>query len=291
MLDALQGFVSISASSPFNYRAAREYVSTVQWGSFLVTVFYVVTIFSIKWVMTNRKPYEIKTALRLWNLWLALFSIAGSLVTSYALLYEINKNGLVSSYTYAKDFFEGTSGLWTFWFCMSKLAELGDTYFIVLRKKPLMFLHWYHHVATLNYGLMSYVDKSAYNTWIVWLNFSVHAVMYSYYFLAACGIRLPAWFARCLTTSQITQFLITLAVLAHVGLKMVTGQHVDTTWTSYIYCLLMEISYVVLFGNFFYQSYIAGGGKKFQKEKGIKGEKSANGVNGVATNGNAHKQD
>ncbi|KAI3415370.1 hypothetical protein GPALN_004982 [Globodera pallida] len=51
--------------------------------------------------------------------------------------------------------------------------------------------HWYHHVATLNYGLMSYVDNTAFNTWIVWLNFSVHAVMYTYYFLAACRIRLP----------------------------------------------------------------------------------------------------
>jgi hypothetical protein len=29
----------------------------------------------------------------------------------------------------------------------------------------------------------------------------------------------------------------------------------------------MEISYVVLFGNFFYHSYIHGGGKKFNREK------------------------
>lgn len=53
--------------------------------------------------------------------------------------------------------------------------------------------------------------------------------MYSYYFLAACRIRLPAWFAQCLTTSQITQFLITLAILAHVGLRMIAGSHVDTS--------------------------------------------------------------
>ena len=76
---------------------------------------------------------------------------------------------------------------------------------------------------------MSYVDETAFNTWIVWLNFSVHAVMYSYYFLAACRIRLPAWFAQCLTTAQITQFLITLAILAHVGFRMVAGSRVDTS--------------------------------------------------------------
>ncbi|KAI1709649.1 GNS1/SUR4 family domain-containing protein [Ditylenchus destructor] len=228
----MEGFLRISTETPFNYAAARKYVSTIQFSSFLVTIGYVVVIFSIKAIMANRKAFEIVTPLRLWNLWLAVFSIAGSAVTSVALVQEINKHGIVSSYTKAQDFFEGTSGLWTFLFCMSKLAELGDTIFIVLRKKPLMFLHWYHHVATLNYGLMSYVDKSAYNTWIVWLNFSVHAVMYSYYFLAACGIRLPAC------------------------------------------CLLMEISYVVLFGNFFYHAYIKGGGKKFQKEKKAPAQKT-----------------
>lgn len=94
--------------------------------------------------------------------------------------------------------------------------------------------------------------------------------MYSYYCLAACGIRAPAWFARSLTTCQITQFLITLTILAHVGIKLLIGEHVDTTPTSYIYCLLMEISYVALFGNFFYHSYIKGGGKKFNREKQTK---------------------
>lgn len=32
----------------------------------------------------------------------------------------------------------------------------------------------------------------------------------------------------------------------------------------------MEISYVALFGNFFYHSYIRGGGKKFNREKAKK---------------------
>lgn len=98
--------------------------------------------------------------------------------------------------------------------------------------------------------------------------------MYSYYWLAACGFRAPAWFARSLTTCQILQFIITLTILFHVGIKLLNGEVVDTSLTSYMYCLIMEISYVALFGNFFYHSYIKSGGKKFNREKQLKKEAS-----------------
>ena len=33
------------------------------------------------------------------------------------------------------------------------------------------------------------------------------------------------------------------------------------------YDCVYQISYVILFGNFFYQSYVRGGGKKYNQEK------------------------
>ena len=38
----------------------------------------------------------------------------------------------------------------------SKLPELGDTIFIVLRKQRLIFLHWYHHITVFVYCWYSY---------------------------------------------------------------------------------------------------------------------------------------
>jgi elongation of very long chain fatty acids protein 6 len=37
---------------------------------------------------------------------------------------------------------------WVFYFNLSKLFEWCDTFFVVLRKRPLIFLHYYHHIYT-----------------------------------------------------------------------------------------------------------------------------------------------
>ena len=53
------------------------------------------------------------------------------------------------TYSYIED--DKVSGFWATMFVLSKVPELGDTMFVVLRKQPLIFLHWYHHATVLVY--------------------------------------------------------------------------------------------------------------------------------------------
>jgi hypothetical protein len=93
------------------------------------------------------------------------------------------------------------------------------------------------------------------------------SILFSYYLLRSLHIKVPAAIAQCITVLQISQFVITHLVLFHVGLLYLQGTTCDVTPHTYWLCLGMEISYLVLFGNFFYHSYIRGGGKKFVAEK------------------------
>lgn len=74
----------------------------------------------------------------------------------------------------------GTIGYWNWLFMASKIFELIDTIFLVLRKKPLLFLHWYHHILTMIFAYYSYPISPAFNRWGIHLNSFVHSFMYRY---------------------------------------------------------------------------------------------------------------
>jgi hypothetical protein len=102
-------------------------------------------------VMANMKPFDLRYPLAAWNALLSLFSFIGMCRTVPYLLGQLvsmpYEDTICSDprHTYGV----GPVGLWTCLFILSKVPELIDTVFIVLRKRDLIFLHWYHPVTVL----------------------------------------------------------------------------------------------------------------------------------------------
>ena len=127
----------------------------------------------------------------------------------------------------------------------------------MLRKQRLIFLHWYHHITVLLYSWYSYKDQVAGGGWFMTMNYGVHSLMYTYYAARAAGLRVPRPLAILITTTQILQMAMGLAVLGLVYRWMhevrCPTQVDNVAWGS-----LMYLSYLVLFASFFYNSYLRG---------------------------------
>lgn len=144
-------------------------------------------------------------------------------------------------------------------------SELIDTFFIVVHKKPLIFLHWYHHITVLLYCYHSYVTTSPPGIFFVVMNYSVHASMYGYYFLMAMKMR-PKWFNPIvITIFQISQMIVgvavTLAGFYYYKTDPTCGIEKENNTAAFV----MYGSYLFLFLQFFFGRYFKKKGWKKQK--------------------------
>jgi elongation of very long chain fatty acids protein 6 len=165
-----------------------------------------VSIFGGSHWMKNRKPFDLKRPLLLWNMLLAVFSITGAFRVGTELIHVATTSGLHGCLCYRAT--DNLTSLWIFAFIMSKYAELFDTLFIVARKKPLMFLHWYHHVTVLLFSWYTLTNGGSSMRILALVNMIIHSVMYSYYAAMAAGFRMPNVIALVITVMQITQMVM-----------------------------------------------------------------------------------
>lgn len=257
-----QRFLDIFSAKEFPEEDARKWVSDHLLSSVKVSVAYVIIIFGTKYFMRNRQPFDLSLPLNIWNALLAAFSIAGTVTLLPEFIAVVRKHGMQASYCHLYDFTKGSVGYWGWLFIVSKLFEFGDTIFVVLRKKPLLFLHWYHHILTSFYTFFSYPRPTAFARWGINMNYFVHAFMYSYYFLRSMKMRVPGIFAKFVTSLQILQFIVSVSHLVYLGfLVYVRKLKCDFDDSVYLLATAMNITYLVLFINFFMKSYIIGGGK------------------------------
>jgi elongation of very long chain fatty acids protein 6 len=156
----------------------------------------------------------------------------------------------------------GATGFWVMLFVFSKIPELLDTVFIVLRRKPLIFLHWYHHVTVLLFCWSAYSTLAASGLYFVAMNYTVHAIMYGYYCLQALKMLPRSFPAILITVSQILQMFIGTGVCISCWYYNLTGKSCQNDQSNLIAGALMYGSYLYLFADFAVRRYL------FEKPKG-----------------------
>jgi len=192
------------------------------------------------------------------------------------------------------DYTHGVTGCWAWLFILSKVPELVDTLFIVLRKQELIFLHWYHHATVLVYCWFSSKDFSASGRWFVLMNYTVHAFMYSYYAFRAMRFKIPKWVNIAITSGQISQMIFGIYVNCLAYMKKRRGEACDVTDENITWSFIMYFSYFLLFFHFFYNAYISPSKKSPRTQSQSNGngvKKQANGVNGHHDQNNNSSKD
>ena len=163
-------------------------------------------------------------------------------------------DGIWSTTCYSEATIIPRQAVWGYMFGLFKVVELGDTAFIVLRKTPLSFLHWYHHMTVFVFCWYTLIDPTPVTQWFGVMNYTIHTVMYTYYAFKASGWRIPSRVALVVTLMQLSQMFV--GVIINVIAYVQRGGSCKVRVDLFQAAAIMYVSYAILFMNFLYHRYI-----------------------------------
>jgi len=257
-------------SSEFDPVLAQQWMADNWHGSIYLVAVYFLFLVAGRYFMRDREPFQLTKPLIAWNALLAAFSLYGAYYTVPEFISHLRKYGYFDSYCVVDQYYRKKPlDFWVWAFHFSKAPELGDTVFLVLRKKPVNFLHVYHHSTVLLWCWFCFQYWSSPPRWGVAMNYAIHSVMYAYYTARASRIRLPSIVAPMVTTLQLAQFLVCVPLNAQALYKTYQGlafqeDGCDTTFTLALLQQFLYNTYFLLFAHFFYKAYISRRGKARQ---------------------------
>ena len=230
-----------------------------------------------KFMKTRKLPLFITKSipyiLFIWNALLSAFSIAGFFrvfpffafvfITSLLGISSIKASAPSGSYLFCSPgmatYGSGPVGLWVVLFMWSKYIELLDTVLLVVRKKPVTFLHYFHHATVLLYCWYAGAAEQSTGIFFAVMNYGVHALMYLYYTLQALvGVGLlrarPSW-GKLVTILQLLQMALGVTVTLIHSWLINHRDDCDGNPVIIAAAFAMYSVYGALFLKFFYTRY------------------------------------
>lgn len=207
--------------------------------------------------MKDRKPLNIKPIILVYNLYQTFYNafIVQVVFTTPGALTYVWRHGChpidPDTNPYLKVLNETA---WYFFF--SKIMDLLDTIFFILRKKNshVTFLHVYHHanMVMVSWSYLKYI-KGEQGAIVGSMNSFIHTIMYSYYFLSALGpeVQKYLWWKKYITRLQMLQFVIIIVYM----LTLIIGR-CDLPASFTYFMIFQGGSFFVLFANFYFKSYV-----------------------------------
>jgi fatty acid elongase 3 len=257
------------ASLPENWQIWEQGVSplSTHWSVILAIIAYFAAVFGGQEYMADKKPYKLRELFIVHNL---LLSITSAVVLAL-MMEEVwpywSQTGFHKSICAQSAFTPRLETLYIVNYMM-KYWELADTLFLVAKKKPIIFLHIFHHPAT---AVLCYVQLNG-RTPVSWVpivaNLTVHTVMYWYYYTTAANPGYQPWYKRSITSLQIGQFCLDLVVVYYASWR---GKTFIKRWSgpgktfaapdcsgadmsALLGCMLLT-SYLFLFVAFYKRTY------------------------------------
>lgn len=163
-------------TSQFQFVPRSTPMSTFKEASIAIALYYVI-IFGGREIMRSRPALKLNKLFIIHNFYLT--AISGGLLLLFAqqLIPALWKNGLYDGICGATGWSQKLLVLYYLNY-LTKYLELLDTVFLVLKKKPLTFLHTYHHGATAMLCYTQLVGQTSVSWVPITLNLAVHVVMY-----------------------------------------------------------------------------------------------------------------
>lgn len=159
---------------------------------------------------------------------------------------------------------------WSYVYYISKYYELVDTVILILKKRPLTFLHVFHHATVIFMSFFWLEFAMSLQIVALLTNTGVHVVMYTYYFL--CSIGSPPSWKRIVTNSQILQFVFSfVASMGTLWFHFTTGEGC-AGMGAWAFNAVFNAILLVLFLNFHRKQYrkkkpVLDAGKDSKKEE------------------------